>query len=42
MYIHIQVVHLAYVSIMVGEWMPCGSNFVVQLNDRFGSLELVA
>jgi hypothetical protein len=33
-----EAVHLSYVSCLVGEWVPYGANFMVQLNDRLGSL----
>jgi len=34
-----EAVHLSYVSVMVGEWVPYGANFMLQLNQRLGSLE---
>ena len=34
-----EAVHLSYVCVMVGEWVPYGSNFMVQLNTRLGVLE---
>jgi hypothetical protein len=34
-----QAIHLSNVNIMIGEWIPFGSNQIVALNERLGSMD---
>ena len=34
-----EAIHLAHVSLLVGEWIPFGSNQIVALNERLGAMD---
>ena len=36
-----EVIHLDNVSLLIGEWVPFGSNHIVSLNDKLGSAERI-